>query len=280
MTSETLNTLLHDKMTAEQDKFRDWLLSQPPQVILDHSFEYTAREDILMALQDTTLDKAQAEALWKSPSPLADIFKDFSKLDSSDQMETIQNCIESRADRNLEAAREAMLNTPIYAHSFDYALEHKETEQYFASFNAHVACKEAIEQAIADHHDGMHFNSDEAVKQVMESFSPERVSYVLANTLQHKDWDGRFSSANLAWAKSVPIVEDKDAKYRQDRTNSFVVDRGHSVLTDAFVKQTRKVMDTREQAKEKKPSVLKKLHEAAKESKAPTAPRKTKEQER
>lgn len=280
MTNEEMTTILFEKMSAEQDKFRDWLLSQPPQVILDHSFEYTTREDILLALQDTTLDKAQAEALWKSPSPLADIFKDYSKLDSSDQMESIQTCIEARADRNLEAARDAMLNTPIYAYSFDYALEHKETEQYFASFNAHVACKEAIEQAIADHHDGMHFHYDEAVKQVMESFSPERVSYVLANTLQHKDWDGRFSSANLAWAKTVPIVEDKDAKFRQDRTSSFVVDRGHSVLTDAFVKQARKVMDAKEQVKEKKPSVLKKLQDAAKESKAPTAPRKQKEQSR
>ena len=277
MTSETLNTLLHDKMTAEQDKFRDWLLSQPPQVILDHSFEYTAREDILMALQDTTLDKAQAEALWKSPSPLADIFKDFSKLDSSDQMETIQTCITDRANQALQAEREATLNTPIYPHSGDYAKEHDEIKEYVASYQANVACKKAIEKAIGEHYDGAHLDSDLAVKQVMDAFGPDRTSYVLANTVQHKDWDVRISSGNKEWAITIPVIEDKG--HFGDRTRDFVVD-SHPGLMNMFVSQARKDLKEREQTKEKKPSVLKKLKDAAKESKASTAPRKTKEQER
>lgn len=35
------NALLYDKMKAEQDKYRDWLLSQPPEEILNHTYEYT-----------------------------------------------------------------------------------------------------------------------------------------------------------------------------------------------------------------------------------------------
>ena len=44
------NAVLYEKMAAEQDKFRDWLKSQPPEEILKHTYEYTVREDILMAL--------------------------------------------------------------------------------------------------------------------------------------------------------------------------------------------------------------------------------------
>ena len=38
------NTALYEKMAAEQDKFRDWLKSQPPEEILKHTYEYTVRE--------------------------------------------------------------------------------------------------------------------------------------------------------------------------------------------------------------------------------------------
>ena len=46
------NTALYEKMAAEQDKFRDWLKSQPPEEILKHTYEYTVREDILMAMEE------------------------------------------------------------------------------------------------------------------------------------------------------------------------------------------------------------------------------------
>ena len=46
MTNEELNTRLYEKMFAEQEQFRDWLLSQPPAEILNHAYEYTVREDI------------------------------------------------------------------------------------------------------------------------------------------------------------------------------------------------------------------------------------------
>ena len=33
------NTALYEKMAAEQDKFRDWLKSHPPEEILNHAYE-------------------------------------------------------------------------------------------------------------------------------------------------------------------------------------------------------------------------------------------------
>jgi len=45
-----------------------------------------------------------------------------------------------------------MNKTPIYQHSGVYAREHDELKKYLASHNAHLACKKAIEQAIANHY--------------------------------------------------------------------------------------------------------------------------------
>ena len=41
MTNEELNTALYEKMFAEQQRYREWLLSQPPDEILNHCYEFT-----------------------------------------------------------------------------------------------------------------------------------------------------------------------------------------------------------------------------------------------
>ena len=71
------NALLYDKMKAEQDKYRDWLLSQPPEEILNHTYEYTMREDIVMCMEELELSPKQAKALLRSPCPLDDVYKEF-----------------------------------------------------------------------------------------------------------------------------------------------------------------------------------------------------------
>lgn len=40
---------------AEQEKFRDWLKGQPPEEVLNHAYEYTIREDILVQLNLLTI---------------------------------------------------------------------------------------------------------------------------------------------------------------------------------------------------------------------------------
>ena len=52
--NKDLNTARYEKMAAEQDKYRDWLKSQPPEEILHHAYEYTVREDILICLLYTS----------------------------------------------------------------------------------------------------------------------------------------------------------------------------------------------------------------------------------
>ena len=91
MNTNDLNTALFEKMTAEQDKFRDWLKSQSPEEVLNHAYEYTIREDIVMAMEELELTDAQAQALLDSPSPLADVYRYFEKLETGYKM-----CIRDR----------------------------------------------------------------------------------------------------------------------------------------------------------------------------------------
>lgn len=102
------NTLLYEKMKAEQDKYRDWLLTQEPAEILNHTYEYTMREDIVMAMEELELAPKQAKALLKSPCPLDDVYKEF-KDREVEHMDTIRDSIETRVDQVIrrENARES-----------------------------------------------------------------------------------------------------------------------------------------------------------------------------
>ena len=254
MTNEERNTALYQKMFAEQESFRDWLKGQPPEEILNHAYEYTIREDILLSLEYHKLSDAQADALMKSPSPLADVFRDFEKRET-DHMETIWDCLESRADTILEEQRHALRETPVYPYPASHAQEHGELEQYRASNRTNIACKEAIESAIREHYHDNQLDSQEAA-QVVKTFGLDRTLYVLAVTVQQKDWDARFSPGNQEWAKTIPIQKNPDA-WGADRNSQFVVN-SHSELTNLFLSTVRQEY-CQKQEKAHKPSVRAKL---------------------
>ena len=95
---------LYEKMRAEQEQYRNYLLDQRPEEILTHTWEYTMREDMVMAMETLDLTPAQAKALLKSPHPLNDILEDFRKREI-DHMDTIRDSIESRAKELLKRER-------------------------------------------------------------------------------------------------------------------------------------------------------------------------------
>ena len=105
MTGEELCTKLYQHMTAEQEHYRKWLLGQPPGEILDHAAEYTGREDIVMEMSVLELPEAQARALLKSKTPLADIYKEWNKAETH-HMEDLRDVIEARADTVIRAEKE------------------------------------------------------------------------------------------------------------------------------------------------------------------------------
>lgn len=138
---------------------------------------------------------------------------------------------------------------PLYRQSATYAHEHNELDAYRASRQANIACKEAIEDAIRENYRDNRLDTS-CVKTIMDRFGMDRVEYVLANTVQYKDWDERFSRSNREWAKTIPIVTDGN-EFIGDRRTAFVVDRSHSGLTDLFITAFRKEVRQAEQAQEK-----------------------------
>ena len=70
----------------------------------------------------------------------------------------------------------------------------------------------------------------------MAQFGYERMFYVLANTVRQKDWDGRISRDNKAWAKTIPVYENPDA-FGYDRNVYFVVDRSTPDLSIYFLRR-------------------------------------------
>ncbi len=143
---------------------------------------------------------------------------------------------------------------PLYPFDGDHARANDELDQYRASRMENIACKEAIEKAIAGGFDGMHLAKGLA-KDVLEQFGPERVSYVLASTIQQKSWDERFSRNNREWANSVPMFEGKDRSYVYEVTS-------HSTVLNGFVSQVRRELEAAREQPEKaaeKPSIKERL---------------------
>jgi len=156
-------------------------------------------------------------------------------------------------------------DTDVYPHTAAYARAHNELPQYRESLHANIACKEAIEKAVGENYHGWSVDTKTAAAQVMAQFPVERIQYVLAATVQQKDWDGRISDDNKTWAKGIPVADE------QNRCR-FVVDRCHPGLTDWFVKRFREMT-------EPKTSVLEKLSELGQKT-AVTVKPKNKTQER
>ena len=149
-----------------------------------------------------------------------------------------------------------MNRTPLYPHTAAYALEHGELEQYRASLQANIACKNAIEAAIRQHFDGMHLN-EAAVTEVVAAYGKERVCYVAANTLRQKSWDGRFSPSNKTWAAQFEIAATIHPAY--DSRDAFVVN-SHPAVLDGFTGLLRRECE--------KPSLYERMEKTSVQRKA------------
>lgn len=101
MTDMELMTILYRKMKAEQEAYRKWLLGLLPMEILEHTYEYTVQEDILMALAERELSSEQAMVLLDSPNPLADVYRLWQKQDARGYMTEIRKTIENCAEEAL-----------------------------------------------------------------------------------------------------------------------------------------------------------------------------------
>lgn len=98
---EELNSELYNSMFEEQEHYRNWLLSLPPEEILFHAFSYSVREDILMTQEENNFSIEKCKALLKSPTPLADMKRAYDKTETN-YMDDIRSIMENHANDVIE----------------------------------------------------------------------------------------------------------------------------------------------------------------------------------
>lgn len=157
------------------------------------------------------------------------------------------------AEKDTEAPAEPMPEAPIYRETANYAYEAGEMEAYRASLAANEKCRSAIEAAISSNYGDNRLNAEAAVKSVLEQFSPERVRYVLANTIQQKNYDGRIPQPLKEWAKSVEVCPENASRFLVDKLNPGLT----ALFVDAFRQQTEPKKEvTSEKTEERDPEVV------------------------
>ena len=157
------------------------------------------------------------------------------------------------AEKDAEAPAEPMPEAPIYRETANYAYEAGELEAYRASFAANEKCRDAIEAAITSNYGDNRLDADAAVKSVLEQFSPERVRYVLANTIQQKDFDGRIPQPLKEWAKTVEVCPENASRFLVDKPNPGLT----ALFVDAFRQQSEAQKEvTSEKTEERDPEVV------------------------
>lgn len=235
MTNEEMHEEFFARLSKEQAAYKENLLSQPLEEILDCAREYCMRDDILCLMETAELSEQQISAMLRNHVTLADLCKVCQDHGTS-YMDHLRDVVEAHANSILREEKK-LTSRPVYRYPFEYAQEHGELEEYRLSRRINMSCKNAMEEAINGHYRDNSLNTKAAVQQVVDIYGYERVLYILALTIKHKDWDGRFSTANKQWAQAQPVFEDTSGSW--DRNVDLVIDQTHPGLVDLFAKEAR-----------------------------------------
>lgn len=100
MNDEENKLALYEKLRIEQDDYKKWLLSQAPRQILDHTNEYSIREEILTIVREGNISPTFAKALLYAEHPLATMYSDWSKCEYNKRDELFA-IVNSRAESEL-----------------------------------------------------------------------------------------------------------------------------------------------------------------------------------
>ncbi len=163
------------------------------------------------------------------------------KIDFED-WEELSRLTKDYIDERWKMQKAMTEGVPLYGRTLEYAKANDEKNLYRQSLQANIECKHEIEQAIRNNFDGMHLNKGFENK-LIEQFGMARVKYVLANTVQENDWDGRYSPETKEWAKGVTVTE------KSDHRSQFVIGT-HPAVLDGFINRVRKAEKAYEEQKE------------------------------
>ena len=121
---------------------------------------------------------------------------------------------------------------PLYKFSFSEAKRNNEVEEFRESLQENIRCRDFIDHEIGEKFDGMRL-PDECAENAVKEFGYDRTMWVVANTINERQGDGRFHRGNREWAENFHIPDDR-------RNYEFAL-RSHSCIVDGLADDVRKM---------------------------------------
>ncbi len=121
---------------------------------------------------------------------------------------------------------------PLYKFSFSEVKRNNEVEEFRESLRENIRCRDFLDHEIGEKFDGMYLPS-ECTENAVKEFGYDRTMWVVANTINERQGDGRFHRANREWAENFHIPDDR-------RNYEFVL-RSHSCTVDGLADDVRKM---------------------------------------
>ena len=236
ISNEPLDVQLSERLSAEYNFFVSNLMNQKPDVIISSAYEISTKDNIRTYAENEELDLTdeQIKALLSSENVLNEVYQEWNKNESANSYDDVLTVLQDRADRilfslersekehikqenvpvehfetaptadvPLEHQEEAVFsNVPVYAKSLSEARELNELDIYRASRNENHACANMTDAFISKHYNDNSLDSEGALNDLLERYPIERIALVTAVNVADKEWDGRISNENKAWANA------------------------------------------------------------------------------
>lgn len=122
----------------------------------------------------------------------------------------------------------------LYVYSAEAAQRLGEVAAWRASYEENCACARAIDQTIWDNYDG--YSLKVCAADILQQYGFDRVQWVLANTIRHMVYDGRYSDRNKEWAANSSLPDDV-------HTEDYCL-KVHPGLINLFTNQVREAWDS------------------------------------
>ena len=143
-------------------------------------------------------------------------------------------------DSLLEAVEEFPRNraVPVYLYSLEQAAERGEKDVCIQSRILNAKLMQQLEPLFSTYYDGRSVHQN-IVRALFAEFGPERTSAVLANIIQNRPWEGRFSAENRKWAQTIPLPEGEN-------WNRLTACNVHPGLLDVLTTEVRREIRAQE----------------------------------
>ena len=268
--NEPLDVQLSERLSSEYNFFVSNLMNQKPEVIISSAYEINTKDNIRTYAENEELDLTdeQIKALLSSENVLNEIYQEWNKNESANSYDDVLTVLQDRADRILlshersekehikqenvpvEHQEETFFsNVPVYAKSLSEARELNELDIYRASRNENHACANMTDAFISKHYNDNSLDSESALNDLLEKYPIERIALVSAVNIADKNWDGRISNENKAWANA--FLENYPDDVMRQKGEYYLT--AHPGLVNLFADTVRSYIEkNRELAPEQK----------------------------